>query len=84
MTLDAISAFLDSSPTIRLLKADLGAYVVFFLRQSFKANHEDSAIAFSHDDLIHRLQCFEDELHDELHDEDRSALVGSADRYLRE
>ncbi|TWU57056.1 hypothetical protein Poly51_29770 [Rubripirellula tenax] len=80
MTLDAISAFLDSSPTIRLLKADLGAYVVFFLRQSFKANHEDSAIAFSHDDLIHRLQCFQDE----LRDEDQQALVGSADRYLRE
>ena len=80
MSLDAISAFLDSSPTIRLLKADLGAFVIFFLRQSFKANNEESAIVFTHDDLIHRLQCFQDE----LRDEDRQVLLGSPDRYLRE
>ena len=80
MTLDAIASFLDSSPTVRLLRADLGAFVIFFLRQTFKASSEDSAIAFSHDDLIHRLQSFQDE----LRDEERQVLLGSADRYLRE
>lgn len=80
MTLDSIAAFLDSSPTVRLLKADLAAFVIHFLRQTFKANSESSATAHSHDDLIHRLKSFQDE----LRDEDRPVLQGSADRYLRE
>lgn len=80
MTLDSISTFLDSSPTVRLLKADLAAFVIHFLRQTFKSGSEGSAIAFSHDDLLHRLKAFQDE----LRDEDRPALLGSADRYLRE
>lgn len=80
MNVNSISAFLDSSPTVRLLKADLAAFVIYFLRQTFKANSEGSAISYSHDDLIHRLKSFQDE----LRDEDRQVLVGSADRYLRE
>ncbi|WP_197454429.1 DUF3375 domain-containing protein [Stieleria varia] len=80
MTLDAISTFLDSSPTIRLLKSDLAAYVIFFLRQSFKANNEESALSFSHDDLVHRLRNYQEE----LHEEERPVLLGSPDRYLRE
>lgn len=80
MTLDAIATFLDASPTVRLLKADSGAFVIYFLRQSFKSNHEESAIAFSHEDLVHRLQCFQEVLRDEEH----QALVGAPDRYLRE
>jgi len=80
MTLDSIYAFLDSSPTIRLLKADLAAFVLYFLRQTFKANNEVAATAFSHEDLLHRLKCFQDE----LRDENRDVLLGSADRYLRD
>ncbi|QDV88923.1 Wadjet anti-phage system protein JetD domain-containing protein [Planctomycetes bacterium TBK1r] len=34
MNLDALTTFLESSPTARLLKADLAAYVVYFLRQA--------------------------------------------------
>lgn len=52
MTLDSVFAFLDSSPTVRLLKADLGPFVVFFLRQTFKSRTEDSSIVYSHDDLL--------------------------------
>lgn len=80
MTVDSISAFLDASPTVRLLKADLAAFVIYFLRQTFKANGEGAAIVFAHDDLIHRLKSFQDE----LRDEDRQVLLGAADRYLRE
>ncbi|MCA9135779.1 MAG: DUF3375 domain-containing protein [Planctomycetales bacterium] len=80
MKLDAIATFLDSSPTVRLLKADLGAYVIYFLRQSFKANTEESAISFAHDELVNRLQIFQDE----LRDEERPVMHGSPERYLRE
>lgn len=80
MTLDSIATYLDSSPTIRLLKADLAAYVIYFLRQAFKANNEGSSIAFSHEELMHRLQSFQEE----LRDEERPVLLGAADRYLRE
>jgi hypothetical protein len=80
MTVESISAFLDSSPTVRLLKADLAALVIHFFRQTFKANGEGAAIVFAHDELIHRLKSFQDE----LRDEDRQVLLGSADRYLRE
>jgi len=80
MTLDSIVTFLDSSPTVRLLKADTGAYVIYFLRTVFKGNTEDSATAYSHEELLHRLRFFQEELREEV----RNALVGSADRYLRE
>lgn len=80
MTVDSIFTFLDSSPTVRLIKADLAAFVIYFLRQTFKMHSEGSAIAFTHDDLIHRLRSFQDE----LRDEDRQVLLGPADRYLRE
>jgi len=80
MTLDSIISFLDSSPTVRLLKADSGAYVICFLRETFKGKREDSASAYAHDELLHRLKCFQDE----LRDEERSVLLGPADRYLRE
>ncbi|MDV6032858.1 MAG: DUF3375 domain-containing protein [Phycisphaera sp. RhM] len=80
MNLDALITFLESSPTARLLKADLGAFVVYFLRQAFKSNTQESAISFSHDELASRLQVFQDE----LRDEERAVLLGSPDRYLRE
>ncbi|QEG02780.1 hypothetical protein Mal15_69010 [Stieleria maiorica] len=80
MNLDAILTFLESSPTIRLLKADLAPFVVFFLRRAFKSDSDDSAISFSHDELASRLQVFQDE----LRDEERPEMLGSADRYLRE
>ncbi|MGV3483030.1 MAG: DUF3375 family protein [Planctomycetaceae bacterium] len=80
MTLDSISAFLDSSPTVRLLKADLGAYVIYFLRDVFKGNREDSTTAYSHEELIHRLKYFQDE----LREQEQEVFLGAADRYLRE
>jgi hypothetical protein len=80
MPLDSVISFLDSSPTVRLLKADSGAYVIYFLRETFKGKNEDSASAYAHDELLHRLKCFQDE----LRDEERDALLGPADRYLRE
>jgi len=80
MNLDSIISFLDSSPTARLLKADSAAYVIHFLRATFKGQKEDSASAYAHDELLHRLKCFQDE----LRDEERGVLLGPADRYLRE
>jgi ElaB/YqjD/DUF883 family membrane-anchored ribosome-binding protein len=80
MTLDSILSFLDSSPTVRLLKADSGAYVLHFLRENFKGNKDDSASAYAHDELLHRLKCFQDE----VRDDERGVLLGPADRYLRE
>lgn len=80
MALDSVISFLDSSPTVRLLKADSGAYVIHFLRETFKGKKEDSASAYAHDELLHRLKCFQDE----LRDDERGVLLGPADRYLRE
>lgn len=80
MKMEAILSYLNDSPTVRLLGADQGAFVLFFLQQSLKSTGDDSAISLSHDELRHRLQSFQEQLHADEHE----VLTGSADRYLRE
>lgn len=80
MEIESLVTFLDSSPTVRLLRADQAAFVVCFLRHSLKLTGQDSAISLSHDELQHRLTVFQEQLRDDGYD----AFSGSADRYLRE
>ncbi|TWT81354.1 hypothetical protein CA13_28060 [Planctomycetes bacterium CA13] len=80
MEIEDVLAFLDSSPTVRLLRADQGAFVLFFLRQSLKLTGEDSATSLSHDELRHQLGIFQESLNSDGY----NVLSGSADRYLRE
>ncbi len=80
MEIEGVLSFLDSSPTVQLLRADQGAFVLFFLSQSLKLRGDDSAISLSHDELQHQLGMFQEALHAEGYD----VLTGSADRYLRE
>ncbi|WP_372719991.1 DUF3375 domain-containing protein [Novipirellula sp.] len=80
MDREAIRSFLEFSPAIRLLKADQGAYVLFFLYQTFKGAGSAGAILLPQDELIHRLEIYQEQLWHEEH----PVLSGSADRYLRE
>lgn len=80
MNLEAITAFLEHSPTVRLLRADSAAYVLYFLRNAFKGTGSDSVTSLEHDEMQHRLQLFQEQIHEDGHD----ALAGSPDRYLRE
>lgn len=78
MDLEQIRAFLDDSPTIRLLRAEQGAFVLDFLRQTFKGNAEEVVITYPQDELRTRLTVYQEE----LHTDDPQVLVGPADRYL--
>lgn len=69
---------MESSPTVRLLKADQGAFVLLFLQTTFKDSAGDSAISCPQDELRHRLEIFQEQLHADEHE----ALVGPVDRYL--
>ncbi|QEG43103.1 DUF3375 family protein [Roseimaritima ulvae] len=80
MEMERVLAYLEASPTVRLLRADQGAYVLFFLRQTLKLTGEDSAISMSHDDLLHQLSIFQENLQNDGYD----VLSGTPDRYLRE
>lgn len=80
MDREAVRSFLESSPTIRLLKADQGAYVLFFLYQTFKDSGSGTAISLPQDELTHRVEIYQEQLSHEEH----TVLSGSADRYLRE
>jgi hypothetical protein len=78
MTFERTKAFLDNSPTIRLLRADSAAFILEFFQQTFKQNLADGSIDLPQDDLRTRLVLFQ-EL---LHESEPGSLVGSADRYL--
>ncbi len=78
MELEAVRTFLDSSPTVRLLKADQGAFVLYFLQQTFKASGGDAAVAYPQAELRQRLAIFQDE----MRAAEMEVLVGSPDRYL--
>ncbi|MFG0262707.1 MAG: DUF3375 family protein [Novipirellula sp. JB048] len=75
-----MQTFLESSPTVRLMRAESGPFILCFLRQSLKLTGEDSAISLSHDELQHLLEIFQEHLHADGYD----VLTGSPDRYLRE
>lgn len=78
MHLEMVLSFMESSPTVRLLKADQGAFVLCFLHSTFKDNDGESAISFPQDELRHRLEIFREQLHADEHE----VLLGAADRYL--
>ncbi len=78
MDLAEIETYLAHSPTVRLLRADQGAYVLYFLQRTFRGPQADPAAAVSQDDLKQLLLAFQDELHSAGID----ALAGQPDRYL--
>ncbi|MGB7343640.1 MAG: DUF3375 domain-containing protein [Pirellulaceae bacterium] len=80
MEIERLVAFLESSPTVRLLRADQAAFVVCFLRKTLKLTSEDSAISSSHEELHHQLTAYQEQLRDDGYE----AFSGSPDRYLRE
>lgn len=78
MELERTKAFLDNSPTVRLLRADSAPFVLDFLQQTFKHNLADGTIDLPQDDLRTRLALYQER----LHESDPDILIGPADRYL--
>lgn len=78
MELPAIESFLKNSPTVSLLRADHGAYILYFLQTAFRSDHGDASACLPQDELKHRLAVFQDE----LRAIDLDALAGPSDRYL--
>ena len=78
MELERTKAFLDNSPTIRLLRADSASFVLDFLQQTFKHNLAGGTIDLPQDDLRTRLALYQER----LHESDPDVLIGPADRYL--
>jgi hypothetical protein len=65
MEIERLVAFLDSSPTVRLMRADQAAFVICFLRKTLKLTSEESAISLSHEELQDRLMVFQEQLRDD-------------------
>lgn len=78
MDLAEIETYLTHSPTMRLLRADQGAYVLHFLQRTFRGPQADPAAAISQEDLKQALVDFQDE----LRAAEIEALAGPPDRYL--
>jgi hypothetical protein len=68
-------SYFDTSPAIRLLRADLAPYVLDFLSAQFKSG---GAIARSHTELLSALRDYQEE----LHETDAGILVGTAEHYV--
>lgn len=75
MRREELLSFFDNSPTARLLRSDLGACVIAFLYDTFKAS---SLLSISQSDLKARLKEFQSE----IHASNPSTMPGSPERYL--
>lgn len=60
MDLGRLLAFFETSPAVRLLRAQHAPYIVDFLHRQFKRT---DSIAIPHDDLLAALTAFQEELH---------------------
>lgn len=60
MDLERLLAFFDTSPAVRLLRAQHAPYIVNFLHRQFK---QPGSIAVPHDDLVATLASFQEEIH---------------------
>src|SRR5438105_15835626 len=56
-----LMSYLDSAPTLRLLRAGNAAYVVAFLHRQFKKGRK---ISIAHSDLLPALATFREEIQD--------------------
>lgn len=75
MRREELLSFFDHSPTARLLRSDLGAWVIAFLYDTFKAS---SLLSISQSDLKARLKEFQNSIHATY----PSVMPGSPERYL--
>lgn len=72
---ETLRAYFDSSPTIRLLRAESAPFVIDFLQQVFKSGE---AITIGQAELRSRLAMYQEE----LHESDPDSLTGPPERYL--
>ena len=72
---ETLRSYFDSSPTIRLLRADSAPLVIDFLQQVFKSGE---AITIGQAELRSRLAIYQEE----LHESDPQLLTGPPERYL--
>lgn len=70
-----LQPFFETSPAARLLRSDLGPWVIAFLHETFKSQ---TLISMGQSELRTRLAEFQSQLH-ETHPE---AMTGSVERYL--
>ncbi|MFN9985345.1 MAG: DUF3375 family protein, partial [Pirellula sp.] len=75
MRREELLSFFDNSPTARLLRSDLGAWVIAFLYDTFKAS---SLLSIPQSELRARLKEFQSE----IHTANPSTMPGSPERYL--
>jgi len=72
---ESLRSYFESSPTIRLLRADSAPLVIDFLQQVFKSSE---SITVGQAELRSRLTMYQEE----LHESDPQLLTGAAERYL--
>jgi len=75
MNPDAARGWFESSPNVRLMKADLGAYIVAFLHRAFKSS---AAIVIGLSDLKTMLAAFQEE----IHEAEPTKMIGTPETYL--
>lgn len=75
MRREELLSFFDNSPTARLLRSDLGAWVIAFLYDTYKAS---SLLSIPQSELRARLKEFQSE----IHTANPSTMPGSPERYL--
>ncbi|MBM3964225.1 MAG: DUF3375 family protein [Planctomycetes bacterium] len=75
MRREELLSFFDHSPTARLLRSDLGAWVIAFLYDTFKAS---SLLSILQSDLKARLKEFQNSIHATY----PSVMPGTPERYL--
>lgn len=75
MNPEATRGWFEASPAIRLLKADLGAFIVTFLYRAFKSG---DMIVLGLSDLRTMLTAFQEE----IHEVEPTKLIGAPETYL--
>ena len=77
MQLEKVLTLFDSSPVIRLLKAETAPFVIHFLQSSFK---KENTVELEHEELKLKLLIYVEDVQQTW----PTSLTGSVDRYLAE